>query len=108
MIRGKIRRQTALEGLIQKLMREVSDMAPNPNRSVHFAPLFIQAAYNLGNMNGHRTQTDLQQVFREALKQHCKNHLLQKIGLQALVSYYLRKLYSLKESALRYELDIAA
>ena len=100
-------RQTDLEGIIQKLMGEVARLSPHSHGPDHLGPLFTGAAHHF-SLSSAQDQTlktqDLRSVFNDILK---TNHL-KKSGLQVLISYYLRKLCSLKESALRYELNIAA
>jgi len=101
-------RQTELEGYIQKMMREVAILTPNTHNPDHLGSLFIQAAYDLPDPTGHKNPSDLKGIFGEALKQRYKSFIPRKAGLQALISYYLRKLCSLDETALRYELNMAA
>ena len=110
MKQGKIakNRQTELEGIIQHMMRELAMLAPQSRHPDHLGPLFTCAAHHIAQPAGQPMANNLQGVFKNALKRYQGTSIKRKIGLQALISYYLRKLCSLDESALRYELNMAA
>jgi len=100
-------RQTELEGLIAKTMRDVAALAANSNHSDHLGSAFICAAYDMAEPTGQQKSMRLQGAFKSALKRRYSGLMPKKVGLQCLLSYYLRKLCSLDESTLRYELNAA-
>ena len=138
-------RQTDLEGLVQKMMRDVAALAPHPSQPHHPDPLFIDMKYHFvpprdyDDVNGAKSPLQaeflgrslnarkprhpanqskrmmkprgLRQSFQTVnygrLQQAYLQDLPKRLGLESCISYYMRKLCSLKESTLRYELNIA-
>ena len=136
-------RQTGLEGLVQKMIRDVAALAPHPSQPHHPDPLFIdmelrfvpprdyadvpeaksllQAEFlgrslsarkprhpaNQSKAKPRTLRHSFQSVNYGRLQQAYLQDLPKRLGLESCISYYMRKLCSLKESTLRYELNIA-